>query len=200
MTNLLFAQDPELQKFRPQCKTYPKSNARAVIAAIQADFARHKHVVIKPLDSANGWGVIITPLRRIGEELKKIFDDREFLEGSIDPSYNYWLTDTNQHFIVENFVASKPITVNNKKYDGTMRQVFIIESGSTGIQTSFLGSYWKLPALGINDEGSQTERHKSNVKASKKPSAAVDAADDTIVRDTLRIILPRIYMKMLQCL
>lgn len=200
MTNLLFKNDPDLSMFRPMCKTYHKEFSKQLIKSIEQDFGTTGDVVIKPLDAANGWGVIITPMTQLKRELRKIFFDKEFLEGSMDSTYSYWLTDRNDHFIVENFVPSKPIMVSNRRYDATMRQVFVVESNQNGIHTTFIGSYWKLPAVSLDHAGSSTEKHKSNVKASRKPSAEVSEEDNLIVRNTLSYIIPRIYAKMLQSL
>lgn len=199
MTNLLFENDDQLSCFRPQYKTYAKGYTTELVKTIQNDFAHHERVVIKPLDASNGWGVIITPLRHVARELEKIFGNTTPLKKMDDVSYSYWPHDTNRHFIVESFAQSKIIAVNKKKFDATMRQVFVIENGPAGISTTFLASYWKLPALGINEAGTTTERHKSNVKASSKPSTIVAPEDNAVVQEALRFIAPRIYTRMMMC-
>lgn len=199
MTNLLFEDDPELSSFRPLCKTYPKKFSKELITKITTDFTHQDSLVIKPLNSANGWGVIITDKKNLSRELKTIFKKTSYLENSLDPSYTYWLTDPNHHFMIESFAHSKPIRVVGKKYDATMRQAFIVESNAEGIFTTFLGSYWKLPALSLQEAGSQTERHKSNVKSGRKPSELVDESDDRAVQKILHSILPQLYKKMMLC-
>ena len=200
MTNLLFEGDDQLGKFRPLCKTYKKGCTPHLVKTIHNDFAQNNLVVIKPLDSSNGWGVIIAQRHHLARELEKVFgSDNSFLKKTCDASYSYWLTDPNNQFIVEAYAPSKIVTVDKKNYDATMRQVFVIENGPNGITTTFLASYWKLPAVGINGAGTATERHKSNVKSGTKPSAIVAAQDDEVVREALRFIAPRIYMKMMRC-
>lgn len=199
MTNLLFEDDKELAHFRPQCKTYEKKFTKNLADEIRADFAQHKKLVIKPIDSANGWGVIITDHKNLGHELQTILKNHAELENSFDSSYTYWLNDTNKHFIVEAFAPSKTITHEGRNFDATMRQVFIVESSSSAIATKFIASYWKLPALSLSEKGTATQRHKSNIKAGRKPSAKVSAQDDAIVQQTLRNIMPLLYKKMLQC-
>ena len=200
MTNLLFTDDDTLQNFRPVCHAYAKEYSSALITAIHEDFASHDLMVIKPLNAANGWGVIIAAHESLDHELKKILYNKKALEGLDDPTYSYWPTDKNEHFLVEAFVPSKPICINHREYDATMRQVFILESNASTIDVTFIGSYWKLPALPINSTGSLTALHKSNVKSGNKPSAIVSPEDDAIARHALRFALPKMYTKMLQCL
>ena len=199
MTNLLFENDEELAHFRPQCKTYEKKFTKNLADEIHADFAQHKKLVIKPIDSANGWGVIITDHKNLGLELRTILKNHAELENSFDSTYTYWLNDTNKHFIVEAFARSKTIANEGRNFDATMRQVFVVESNPSGISTTFIASYWKLPALSLSEKGSDTQRHKSNIKAGRKPSAKVSAEDDAAVQQTLRNIMPLLYKKMLQC-
>lgn len=200
MTNLLFTNDSYLQNFRPECHVYKKDYSPELVARVHADFIQQDLMVIKPLNAANGWGVIIASHETLDQELQTILQNKKFLKESDDPTYSYWHSDKNKHLIIEAFVQSKPICVNNKEYDATMRQVFVIESNTSGIDINFIGSYWKLPASTINGKGSLTELHKSNVKSGNKPSAIIAPEDDAAVQEALRDALPKIYAKMLQCL
>lgn len=199
MTNLLFANDPRLKKFRPNCKTYDKEYSTELVKAIHKDFAQDNMVVIKPLNGANGWGVIITNHKELDNELKKILLNKKALKDLGDTTYAYWYNDKNQHFIVESFIPSKPIISKKQEFDATMRQAFIIESNPAGIEVTFIGSYWKLPAASIKSKCSLTEIHKSNIKAGTTPSAKVSLEDDLAVQVELSIALPILYTKMLQC-
>lgn len=200
MTNLLFENDSTLQGFRPDCRTYDKEYSPALVKAIRKDFAQHNMVVIKPLNAANGWGVIITNHEELDHELRTILLNKKALKDFSDATYSYWYNDKNEHFIVEAFIPSKPIVAKNQEFDATMRQAFIIESNAAGIEVTFIGSYWKLPAASIKSKTSLTEIHKSNIKAGKIPSAIVCDEDDLAVQLQLSLALPNIYTKMLQCL
>lgn len=199
MTNLLFDQDQDLSNFRPRCNLYPKGYSPELVAKIAQDFQEDKLLVIKPLDAANGWGVIIINQKKLATTLQKIFGDPKQLAHDTDVAYTHWLIDTNKHFIVEAFTPSKIITVDKQRYDATMRQVFVVTSDPTGIKVDFIASYWKLPSSNLDTRGSAIERHKSHVTGSKKPSAKVAAQDDAAVRAALQQVIPCIYKKMLQC-
>jgi hypothetical protein len=198
MTNLLFEQDEQLHNLRPHCKTYSKKLSAQLLQTLHTDFAAYQQLVIKPLDAANGWGVIITNHALIEAELHTIMHNKESLIHCKDETYRYWLSDRNAHFIIEAFAPSKTIVTHNKPYDPTMRQIFIVEQRGDAIKITFLGSYWKLPARSLTARGSVTQLHKSNVAPNRPSSAPVSEEDDAAARSALTAAMPRLYQKMMR--
>jgi hypothetical protein len=150
-----------------------------------------------------GNGIIIVERNELDKTLKRILcpENKSILQHMKDTSYSYWHRDKNQSFIVESYETSKPIPVNGKLFNGTMRVVFVLTHDLTQendiIDVHFLGSYWKLPILPISANGTMNEKNKSNIKKGTIPSAKVAPKDYETVKQELRKILPKIYKKML---
>jgi hypothetical protein len=203
-TNLLFA-DPEVHNHRPRCRAYPKKYSFDLASKIISDL-RCNTVVIKPLNSANGWGVIIVAKKDLDDILKLILTERAKIKTFKDKTYSHWAYDNNKLFLVEEYVPSKTIFVDGKPYDGTMRVAFALtheiddcDDEIENVKLDFLGSYWKLPSKPITESGTLTELHKSNVKHGNGPaSAKVSPKDLNCVKKILSKLLPKIYITMLK--
>lgn len=197
-TSQLF-DDEELKQFRPRWKKYSKRYkpelAQTIINDLQTDT-----VVIKPLNSANGWGVIIVDKDELDETLQLILckDNKTTLRKTYDKTYSHWARDNNRSFIVESYEKSKPITVANNQFDATMRMVFVLTHECNDIGLQFLGGYWKLPVLALSEEGTLTEKHKSKISTKRPSSAEISPEDTKKVQDILSYVLPKIYRKMLE--
>lgn len=196
LTNLLF-NDKFLKSFKPQWKVYPKEYTNILAKTIQNDFSTTDTYVIKPLNAANGWGVIITDKDHLDENLKTILENKKKLLSSQDTSYSYWARDLNKSFLVEAYVPSKKVIVDEKPYDATMRVVFTLSLNDNKINTSFLGSYWKLPAHSLEEPGTLNEQHKSKIRIGTPSSAKVNSQDLQHVKSLMSSMLPRLYANML---
>lgn len=189
-TSLLF--DNQLRVFRPswiRCsKQYSSNLADQILQSLNTPI-----VVIKPLNSANGWGTIIVQAENLDETLKKIVTQKELLKTHSDPSWSHWAKDGHRHFLVEEFVSSHPVDFAGKQFDGTMRVVFILKYEQGNIDISYLGACWKLPKRSLDQTGSLMEHHKSGYG-----SAPVNPRDVEDVESVLNNLLPQLYKKMLQ--
>ena len=201
-TNLLFS-DPELSQLRPRCRAYPTTYSPDLASKIIKDL-KCDTFVIKPLNSANGWGIIIVAKEDLDKMLKLIFTDKSKIKESHDKTYSYWANDKNKLFLVEEYVASKPVMVNGKPYDGTMRVVFALTYDNKdcddileNINIQFLGHYWKLPNKSINDNGTLTELHKSKINKKDDTSAQVSPTDLHAVKKVMVKLIPQVYLKMI---
>lgn len=193
--------DCGLQHFKPQWKLYPKSYSHDLARKIFTNFPTTKKFVIKPLDSANGWGVLIVRKKELDITLRTLFsEDKGPLKRMEDMSYRHWATDHNKNFLIEAFAPSKPITINQKQFDATMRMVFILDYDEIAneINLTFLGDYWKLPGKALDDEGTLTELHKSKIVTSRESSVMVDPEDRFSVMTMLGKSLPKLYQKMIE--
>lgn len=193
--------DCNLQSLKPHWQLYPKVYSRTLTKTIITDFPETKKFVIKPLDSANGWGVLIVRKKELDATLRKIFsEDKQILENIEDMSYRLWATDHNKDFLIEEYVPSKPVNLGKKQFDATMRMVFVLDYDQVAneINLTFLGDYWKLPAKALDEEGTLTERHKSKIVTNRESSMEVDPQDRLVVMNILGASLPKLYQKMIE--
>lgn len=194
-TNKLF-DDPMLRELKPDWRIYKKEYTQNTTQQIINEF-NHDTYVIKPTNTAEGRGVLIVTKQELNDTLKKILTDTKSLKTSSDSSYSYWGVDNQSEFIMESYAPSKPITVDNKRYDATMRVVFALTYHNQKISTDFLGFYWKLPTQDLDSKRSLNDMHKSKVAKGRKSSAIVSQSDIDYVSAVLKEALPVLYAKML---
>lgn len=199
-TNLLFQEDKALRSFRPACKSCSKKYSSRLAQSIIESFNRDIYV-IKPTDSSRGRGVIFTTKDELDTTLRILLQDQWALNrvGKEYPySYGFWQVDKARNFMIEEYVPSKPITVDGKNYDATMRLVFTAHCVDKKIAVHILGAYWKLPSKALSENGSLTEKHRSNIhNTSHAGSAKVSGHDLKIVSELFCPMMEKVYQKML---
>lgn len=187
---------PDLQKYRPKsmlCKCiYDKKLVKSITKKLNCE-----KYVIKPLNASRGSGVIIVDRLHLDKELKKILVDKQTLNTE-DSSYKYWIATKDKNFLVEEFVSSKIIIIDNKHYDATMRVIFVLSHDMGNINIDYLGAYWKLPSRALEEYGGLTKMHKSNINKNRKSAAAVDPQDFETVKKELTQAMGKAYTLMLE--
>ena len=187
---------PELKKYRPKnivCKCiYDKKLGKSITKKLNCE-----KYVIKPLNASRGSGIIIVDRLHLDKELKKILVDKQTLNTD-DSSYKYWITAKDKNFLVEEFVSSKNILVDNKHYDATMRVIFVLSHDMGNINIDFLGAYWKLPSRSLEEYGGLTKMHKSNINKNRKSAAAVGPQDFELVKKEMTQAMSKAYALMLE--
>lgn len=199
LTNKLF-HEAGLEFFRPICKSYPKVYTENLAREIIQDIPG-KIYVIKPINASLGNGVIIIEQHNLDQTLRLILqDNNQELPAHLehDISYSHWKKDTNNIFLVEEFVVSKPITVEKQIYDPTMRVIFVVYNDLGIVNIKFLGAYWKLPAKSLQEQATLTECHKSKIARGRTSSTRVDIQDLQNVQAILEPVLYTAYLKMLE--
>lgn len=198
-TNALF-QDADLKNFRPACKVckkkYTPELAQSIINELNAPI-----YVIKPIDAAHGYGVIFSSKHELDMILQLILNHNKTLRNitNLDSSYRYWSRDQNDSFIVEEYVPSKMVVVNNKPYDPTMRVAFTMHLLDDTVHITILGAYWKLPSKPLTASGTLSELHKSNIhRGESDRSAPVSDADMNNISSIMKAMLEKVYRKMLR--
>ncbi len=198
-TNKLFV-DTNMEAYRPKCKvcptTYSPDLANQIINELQSNI-----IVIKPPNASCGRGVIFTHQEDLDATLQLILTRPDQIKDR-DPntSYGYWTTDesmANTIFLAEEYAESKHILVDGKIYDPTLRLVFALHKDQSGSHVTFFGGYWKLPAKSLTDEGSLTEKHKSDISANAVSSALVSPEDFQVSSEMLKPVLEVLYKYML---
>jgi len=185
----------ELIHYKPKWKTYPAKYTSRLANQILKDLQTDT-VVIKPTTSSKGRGIIIVDKKDLDKTLKKIFKDKTKTKKHPDIAYNYWATHKKKIFLVESCEKSKPIVINNKNYDGTMRIIFIITQNNNNINFEIISSYWKLPLKSLDQQGTLLEKHKSKIKEKQICSARASDKDIKNIEKILKSILIKIYKKM----
>lgn len=156
---------PKFAVLRPDSmlcnKIYSKELTESILKNIQSEF-----LVIKPIKSSQGLGVIIISRENLDQTLEYLFTfgNKRLLKLNPDPSYSHWYVDRGSTFLVEQFVESTHVEVpqfNNKLFDGTIRAVVMVIYNQKNVETILLEGHWKLPKKSVNEPGSFNERHKS---------------------------------------
>jgi hypothetical protein len=194
----LFAEDERLAALKPKWGSYKKIYTKGLAATIASELGCDTFV-IKPRGNFMGRGVIIAQRQELDEVLRYIITQKGLLTESKDPAYAAWKNDQFDSFIVEEFVASDPITLphlGNKKYQPTMRVAFLLVYNKGCHYVHFLGSYWKTPEVSIDEPGNFM--HKNKDICEPPYYLAVDAKTKQIVQDHLHATLPILHRKMLQ--
>ncbi|CCB90807.1 putative uncharacterized protein [Waddlia chondrophila 2032/99] len=194
---LLFTK-AELERFKPSWNLYPKEYSPSLCNQIMEEIAS-EYVVIKPRRAAKGNGVIICSSSELDETLDYILNGGENLFDDPDPSYRYWAYDQSGSFIVEAYALSNPTPVehlDNRLFDPTMRVVYLLAHSDDTIHLRFLGSYWKLPEMSLEQTGSLNCLHKS---CGKIPYfSVVDPDVDGEVQRQIHDCLHQLYESMLK--
>jgi hypothetical protein len=194
----LFAQDEVLSTFKPKWGSYEKVYSKDLAAKI-ADDLQCDIFVIKPRGEFLGKGVIITQRKDLDEVLYYIITKEGTLAKSKDKAYAVWKQDSFSSFIVEEFVASDPLSIphlGDKKYQPTMRVAFLLVYNKQRHNVHFLGGYWKTPSLSLDEDGDFMKKNKDVCKTPYY--CAVDASTMELVQNELRVALPLLHSKMLQ--
>lgn len=186
-----------LDHYRPRWNVYSKLYTSELSDKIAADLTTDTFV-IKPVNSANGWGIIMTHRTELDQTLNLILNHKELCAQSKDRSFNQWAQDRNNTFLIEEYVASQPLKIDTKLFDPTLRMIFVLHYDQQKIGMHFLGSYWKLPELALDEKGSFTKKHKSKIIPYKQSSEKVSLEDEKEVQTILRSIMPILYEHMLK--
>lgn len=202
----------KLEEFKPKWSAYPCNYTPDLAKKIIRDL-NCETLVIKPINSTRGQGVIIVEKENLDKILNKILNhsDTQALsdkERYMDSDYTFWKKYKEETFLVEAFERSKNITVNKKVYDATMRIVFAMsceeknkenaKNSSQKIEFHIIGAYWKLPESDIYSDCDLNEKHKSKISGNGISSAKVDPSDIESVGKALEKIIPEIYTKILE--
>lgn len=198
--------EPNLANYRPKRVIYPKIYTPTLADNIISQIGS-KHYVIKPINSGKGNGILMVKSKDLDATLKLILEDYKPEKISETYSYNpynplttsYWKHDRNPHFLVEEYVSSKPITVNSKPYDATMRIIFTQHYHEGKIYTKFINAYWKRPVKSLIEKGTFREKHISKHAPNHYESLGlqVNINDLTEIYTILKPVLPHVYWKML---
>lgn len=175
-------------------KKYHPTLAQQISQKIESDL-----VVIKPLYATQSRGVIIVEQKNLDATLQLILNNHQTIKNTAHRSLSHWKHDQAQSFIVEEFISSKNITIENKKYDPTMRIVFILSHERGTVQLNILGGFWKIPKKSLSDQGTIIEKHVTIPFAGKFfAGIPISQNDMRAVQNILKQILPTLYVQMLK--
>lgn len=207
LTDSLFS-SASMKKFRPNALTFNKKYTKAIAARIHSKMPKTEWFVIKPINSGRGNGIIMTHASELDDNLRKILienkcsepvDDMFSFKPDNPMSFEYWQHDRNSRFLVEEYVESKPIFVDEKPYDATMRVIFVLRYEDETIKVDFVDAYWKKPIKALTDEGTFKEKHisKHAPNAEESRGLAVNEEDMAKAQKSMAELLPQLYWNLL---
>lgn len=168
-TDVLF-KDEALQKFRPQALLCRRAYTSGLADSIKKKMPV-THYVIKPLDAFKGCGIVMVEAGDLDQTLRTILDKNSHKPKDFtvhyngysytDKTYSYWATYSEPYFIVEELSHSKILTFDGKRYDPTLRAVFVLHHRGGIEKIDYLAAYWKLPLKSLDEPGTLTEKYKS---------------------------------------
>lgn len=206
MTDSLF-DTPAIKEARPKAVIYPKRYTRGlakdILSKLPADW-----LVIKPINSGRGNGIIMVDREHLSQALHKVLIENKSkyppnndytFKPDTPMSYEYWKYDRNTRFLVEEFAESKPIIVDNKPYDPTMRVIFIMQYEQGQIKLDYIDAYWKKPVKSLLDEGTFKEKHISKHAPNFEESQGLGVSEEDLagVKEAMAPVLPRLFWNIL---
>lgn len=185
-----FFEKPPLNTYKPRWNFYPKRYDEKLADRILNDI-QSEIVVIKPRKGSLGNGVIIVHKDDLDETLKMIFAGKMPLRNNPDKSFSFWAYDKADSFIVEEFVESETIFVDDKPYDAIVRVSFLLVHSENGLAIHFMPAVYTIPKKSLIEMGTLTEKHKSVPKAPY--FIKIDESVKQLVERELRQLLPVFY-------
>ncbi len=156
----------EMRKLRPVWRLYKKGYSSTLARRIMAEIPGNL-VVIKPIASTMGRGVIILEKKDLLKTLKFIFSTpKNILIRSMERSYSHYALDRSSNFIVEEFIPSDPLYLGEERlpYDCTMRIIAVLSYEQKVAAITFLSEYWYSPRKPIDPAFTLIESHKAKGK------------------------------------
>ena len=175
--SLLFKGNPILEQAKPKWILCSKKSSHElfdeITTSIESDL-----FVIKPKESNQGKGVIIVSKNDLEKTLKIIVDQDKNLKNNHDRGFNYWATDSSQTFLVEQFIETSPLIIEemeNRPFDVTFRLAVAFVYHKNALHLHFLGHYCDLPDIPLDSAGSLNDKHRTSLSISKtiKTPAAI---------------------------
>lgn len=196
----LFTRNSGLSRYKPCWKSYSKVYSKDLAQTICQDIPG-KCVVIKPLHSFSGDGVIVLDKTQLDQTLRHILSKSAGLKNHSDPSYCYWYKDCSKSFIIEEFIESDPYIsplFDNLPFDPTLRVVCGLVFDQKQISIHILGMHNKLPEKSLDMDGSMGDLHKSFSKNGIVLPAPIDNVTKERIKEELPYVLTLLYMQMLE--
>lgn len=161
--NCLLDKIEKTKKLRPKWNTYRKGASQDLIDKITFDIPG-EIIVLKPIQSTMGRGVIIAEKKDLENTLKYIFySPKEVLLNDLERSYSQYAIDTSDSFIVEEFIPSDPLLLgeNSLPYDCTMRVMAVLTYHKKIPTITFLSEYWYSPSKPVDSSYTLIQSHKA---------------------------------------
>jgi len=161
--NSLCDQVEMMKKLRPVWKVYRKGASDELIQRIHSDIPGDI-VVVKPIQSTMGRGVIIVEKKDLQETLNYVFfSPKELLLQDLERSYSQYAIDTSNSFIVEEFILSDPLYLGKDSlpYDCTMRVMAALVYQKKEANLIYLSSYWYSPHKPMDPSYTLIQSHKA---------------------------------------
>jgi hypothetical protein len=109
-----------------------------------------------------------------------------------------WRETDSSEFLVEEYVASKPVVKDGQIFDATMRVMCLLTRSDGQCSCFPFAHYWKLPPKSVDDmAATMREKTVSSFSADRHDAVAVDEADRNTVSLRLTECLSHVYAAIL---
>lgn len=189
--------EPDLQQFKPRWKAYTKNYTPDFASKIISDFDCTMYV-FKPTNSTWSTGVTIVPQNDLDATLKLLFDSTQKNKKTGKKNLDYWKTDKNETFIIEEFIQSQTLTINSNDYNPTLRLAFVVTHEHNTISMTLLGGGWKTPQIPLNNEGDLIRKHITLGLPGEYCGQTIDPEDFAMMQTIMNTAGPKIYTEMLK--
>jgi hypothetical protein len=205
-----------LEKFRPQSAVCSKEYLPSLTGKIMDDF-KCDYFIVKPVNARSSKGVLMVPRNKLRFIIERVLNKQKtrlaVLNNKFDDvsAIDYWDDDENSEFIIEEYCPSKSITAIEKKYDPTMRVVFVLFYDKGKLDMNILESWWTIPPYSLSSKGSSlNQKHITATQSLYSPYydkklvpqlskwVRLDHDDSSNVETILNNLLPKLYLKMLK--
>lgn len=207
--------DTSKTQVRPRTVVIPRSYSAALPKQIRAQLAGVKQFVIKAPDMECGQGVVVVKdadlelilkvlCAKSIEEASKTYATHSLsaglfnlntMESSLRPLLALHNSD-DPNFVVEEYIAGKPVAHNDAQYDATMRVAFVFTRDQDEIKLEPIACYWKLPPQAMTQQGELRARTVSSYTEGRHDSQVVAEDDMAVVYQQLKEHLPVVLDRM----
>ncbi len=191
--------EANLTQYIPRFKIYPAIYSDTLAEQIAADLDTNMFVLKPPFNSLSN-GVNAVDNQGLDSLLRLILKDKNKIAPRSHRSLAYWRRTNEKNIVATEYVPSRTIVKDGKLYDPTMRIVFMMHQDNNTLSITPITGFWKIPVKSLNDkDATLTDKHITIAHAGAYYSGIlVDKDDWNSVEQTLKDILPELYLTMLE--
>jgi tetratricopeptide (TPR) repeat protein len=187
----------------------------ALLSQIKSHVGEHGKYVIKAPGQEESRGVIIVSSADLPDILPRLFLSEEqaayefarkhpellksILKTKINPPEINMLTDDKGCFLVEEYIANKPIVEKGKMYDPTGRAFFLVARDNDVCRYIPIDNYWRLPDKSIREKGvALRDKIIPSYRKDTVTVATVNPADNELIHQQFSGMMPAIISNLFE--
>ncbi len=199
-----------LQQYRPRSMTFPRVYSPSLTNKIHRTISATLYVIKAP-DIEEGKGIALVKPDELDRVLKIVLAPsiqaavaeiiHQQLEQSRDKLEKFapMLNSQSDRFMVEEYVASRPIRHHGQVFDGTVRSLFLYVRDQGVGRFVPIGAYWKLPPQPITAEQEPlASKTISSFSSEHILAQALDPQDLARINQVLADLVPRLLTTLIK--